>query len=57
MVKPLLFFHNSADKTTTYKSLDWSFKEDRNVVENIKQALHSWAKAKKSLEKKWVRNR
>ncbi len=52
VVKSVLFFHNAADKTTTYKSLDWSFKEDKAVVDAIKQSLSLWKQPKKSLGKK-----
>ncbi|MHC1780620.1 MAG: glycoside hydrolase family 26 protein [Bacteroidales bacterium] len=38
-VKSLLFFHVGSDITVTYKSLDWSFKNDSLVTSEIKKNL------------------
>ncbi len=43
-VKALVFFHVANDITTTYKSLDWSFKNDDKVVTVIQQSLDSLRK-------------
>lgn len=40
-VKSLVFFHVNNDNTTTYKSLDWSFKNDDSTVNVIRGALDS----------------
>jgi hypothetical protein len=39
-VKAAVFFHVSADNTTTYKSLDWSFINDEKVVEALKSSIN-----------------
>ena len=36
-VKALVFFHVASDNTTTYKSLDWSFKNDAKVTAVIRK--------------------
>jgi hypothetical protein len=41
-VKALVFFHNSADATTTYKALDWSFKNDEASLQSIKRSIGGW---------------
>jgi hypothetical protein len=41
-VKSIVFFHNASDNTTTYKSLDWSFAAEPQVVQSIQQALSHW---------------
>ena len=38
-VKAVVFFHVADDQTTTYKSLDWSFKNDSAVVNVIRKAI------------------
>jgi len=38
-VKALVFFHVANDNTTTYKSLDWSFKNDEKVVSVIRESM------------------
>lgn len=43
-VKALVFFHVANDVTTTYKSLDWSFKNDPKVVAVIRQSIDSLKK-------------
>ena len=45
-VKALVFFHVANDNTTTYKSLDWSFKNDPKVVAVIRQSLDSLKNSK-----------
>jgi hypothetical protein len=39
LVKGIVFYHNASDNTTTYKSLDWSFKDDKEVVEAVKLGM------------------
>jgi len=39
-VKAAVFFHVSADNTTTYKSLDWSFINDEKVVAALKSSIN-----------------
>jgi hypothetical protein len=39
-VKAVVFFHVSNDNTTSYKSLDWSFKSDEKVVKTLKEAMN-----------------
>lgn len=34
-VKGVVFFHTNSDNTTTYKVLDWSFKNDKKVTKSI----------------------
>ncbi|MGV3529583.1 MAG: glycoside hydrolase family 26 protein [Flavisolibacter sp.] len=38
-VKAVVFFHVADDKTTTYKSLDWSFKDDSAVIDVIRKGI------------------
>jgi beta-mannanase len=38
-VKALVFFHVASDNTTTYKSLDWSFRNDAKVTAAIRQVI------------------
>ena len=42
LVKGVVFFHSSDDNTTTYKSLDWSFKTDEEVKTALKDVFESW---------------
>ncbi len=46
-VKAVVFFHTHNDITTTYKSIDWSFKTDAKVVNTLKHAFTTWGKKKK----------
>lgn len=41
-VKSVVFFHVSSDNTTSYKTLDWSFRSDSVVVEEIRGAFRAW---------------
>ncbi|WP_324675505.1 glycoside hydrolase family 26 protein [Hymenobacter sp. GOD-10R] len=41
-VKAVVFYNNSSDMTTTYKSLDWSFNADKKVLTAATQAMKSW---------------
>ena len=41
-IQAVVFFHSSDDNTTTYKSLDWSFRTDKKVVEALKGSFNSW---------------
>ncbi|GAA4467623.1 hypothetical protein GCM10023189_51640 [Nibrella saemangeumensis] len=40
-IRAVVFYHNGNDKTTTYKSLDWTFRTDSASVAAIKQAIRS----------------
>ena len=42
LMKSVVFFHTSDDATTTYKSLDWSFRTDEKVTTALKEAFESW---------------
>ncbi|MFZ2899389.1 MAG: glycosyl hydrolase [Saprospiraceae bacterium] len=42
LIKSVVFFHTSDDATTTYKSLDWSFRTDTTVTEALKASFESW---------------
>jgi len=46
-VKALVFFHVASDNTTTYKSLDWSFKNDAKVTAVIREVAMKEAGSKK----------
>ncbi len=41
-VKSLIFFHCSADNTTTYQTLSWYIKDDPAVTKTVIQATHQW---------------
>lgn len=43
LIKSVVFFHTSDDATTTYKSLDWSFRTDTTVTKALKASFESWA--------------
>jgi hypothetical protein len=56
-VKSVVFFHNTNDNTTTYKSLDWSFASEPKVAAAIRKAMANWPgiyarQRKGSIEKK-----
>jgi len=42
LVHSVLFFHTANDNTTTYKSLDWTIKRDKEVILSINKALEKW---------------
>jgi hypothetical protein len=42
LVKSVLFFHFSNDKTTTQQTINWYFIHDSASVEAIKRAINSW---------------
>jgi beta-mannanase len=42
LIKSVVFFHTSDDATTTYKSLDWSFRTDTTVTKALKASFESW---------------
>lgn len=44
-VKAIVFFHNRADATITYQSLNWAFSYDDKVVAAVKDALATWTSA------------
>jgi beta-mannanase len=41
-LKGVVFYHATSDNTTTYKSLDWSFENDRASVDALKRAILGW---------------
>jgi len=41
-IHSVVFFHTSDDNTTTYKSLDWSFRTDKKVVSALKTVFEEW---------------
>jgi hypothetical protein len=43
-VKSVVFFHTNSDNTTTYKALDWSFKNDEGTKRAITESFRSWLK-------------
>lgn len=45
-VKALVLFHARSDNTTTYKSIDWSFENDKATTEAFKKAIHNWKNLK-----------
>jgi hypothetical protein len=47
-LKSIIFFHVTNDNTTTYKSLDWSFENDKPAAEAVKKSIHNWEKIKKA---------
>lgn len=42
LVKGLLFFHYSEDKTTTQQTLNWYIKNDKETIQAIKDAVGTW---------------
>jgi beta-mannanase len=46
-LKGIVFYHATSDNTTTYKSLDWSFENDKPAAEAVKKSIHNWEKIKK----------
>ncbi|MBK7407307.1 MAG: cellulase [Saprospirales bacterium] len=42
LMKAVIFFHSSDDNTTTYKSLDWSFRTDKEVTNALRETFDSW---------------
>ncbi|MHC1706496.1 MAG: glycoside hydrolase family 26 protein [Bacteroidales bacterium] len=47
-VKSILFFHFSDDRTTTQKSVDWTFNQDQAVLKAISTQIQSWPESLKS---------
>jgi hypothetical protein len=43
LVHSVVFFHASGDNTTTYKTLDWSIKNDKEVIKAIQSAVKNWS--------------
>jgi hypothetical protein len=43
-VKSVLFFHVGADNTTTYKTLDWTLRQDTATLSAIRNCLMQWKK-------------
>ena len=46
-VKSIVFFHVTNDNTTSYKSLDWSFENDKVAAEAVKSAIQNWERLKR----------
>jgi len=42
LIQSVVFFHTSDDNTTTYKSLDWSFRTDKKVTDMMKEVFVEW---------------
>ena len=51
LVKSLVMFNNSADNTTTYKTLDWSITRAPDVTAAVHQSLKDWPAMKKNNHK------
>ena len=49
LLKGLVFYHATSDNTTTYKSLDWSFEDDKSSSEAVIKAIHNWHRIKKTV--------
>ena len=43
-IKAVIFFHVANDNTTTYKSLDWSFINDEQVISALKHSVQDLEK-------------
>lgn len=43
LIHSVVFFHASGDNTTTYKTLDWSIKNDKEVIKAIQSAVRNWS--------------
>lgn len=43
LIHSVVFFHASGDNTTTYKTLDWSIKNDKKVIKAIQAAVKNWS--------------
>ncbi|WP_439131068.1 glycoside hydrolase family 26 protein [Polaribacter sp.] len=41
-VNAIVFFHYASDGTITYKNVDWYFKNDKEVTDEIKKQLKKW---------------
>ena len=41
-VKAVVFYHTSSDNTTTYKILDWTFEDDHDVVQAVRNSMSNW---------------
>lgn len=46
LIHSIVFFHAAGDNTTTYKTLDWTIKNDKEVIRAIRSAIDNWKKAK-----------
>lgn len=42
LVKSIIFFHFSKDNTTTQQTLNWYFKDEKNVTSAITRAVNKW---------------
>ncbi|TNE62278.1 MAG: cellulase [Bacteroidetes bacterium] len=42
LVRSILFFHFSDDRTTTQQALDWTIKNDTAILRAISDAIHGW---------------
>lgn len=43
-VKAVVFYNNSNDNTTSYKTFDWSITKDQQVTATIKKSIANWDK-------------
>jgi hypothetical protein len=51
-VKAVIYFHTASDNTTTYKTLDWSFKNDEKVLATIRESYKTWRMTKPKQDRK-----
>lgn len=45
-VKAIIFYNNSSDNTTSYKTFDWSITKDQQVTAAIRRSIAKWKSAK-----------
>jgi hypothetical protein len=46
-LKGLIFYHATSDNTTTYKSLDWSFENDKPSADAVRNSITKWPNLKR----------
>ena len=46
-LKSIIFFHVTNDNTTSYKSLDWSFENDKASAEAVRTSIKNWENFKR----------
>lgn len=51
-VKAVIYFHTASDNTTTYKTLDWSFRNDDKVLAAIRRSYKTWRMVKPKRDRK-----
>ncbi len=49
-VKAVVFYHAENDNTTSYKDLNWSFDNDKEVLNSIIEGMQSWEANKNELQ-------